>query len=70
VANADGKVVGFSTIARDINQGVWSTGATVGSLGAQRAYQAVLRLEELGGAGDVTGFQQAFPEAKEAVKRL
>jgi two-component system, sensor histidine kinase and response regulator len=43
---------------------------SVGSFGAQRAYQAALRLEELGGAGDVTGSQQAYPELEEAVSRL
>ena len=44
--------------------------ASVGSFGAQRAYQAALQLEELGGAGDVTGSQQAYPELEEAVRRL
>jgi HPt (histidine-containing phosphotransfer) domain-containing protein len=44
--------------------------ATVGIFGAQKAYQAALRLEELGGAGDVTGSQQACPELEEAVRRL
>jgi HPt (histidine-containing phosphotransfer) domain-containing protein len=44
--------------------------ASLGSYGAQRAYQAALQLEELGGATDVTGCQQAFPELEEAVKRL
>jgi hypothetical protein len=39
-------------------------------LATQRAYEAALRLEELGGAGDVTGFQQAYPELEEAVKHL
>jgi Transposase, Mutator family len=42
----------------------------LGSFGAQRAYQAALQLEELGGATDVTGCQHAFPELEEAVKRL
>jgi PAS domain S-box-containing protein len=44
--------------------------ASAGSFGAQRAYQAALRLEELGGAGDMTGSQQAYPELEEAVTRL
>jgi HPt (histidine-containing phosphotransfer) domain-containing protein len=44
--------------------------ASLGSFGAQRAYQAALQLEELGGATDVTGCQHAFPELEEAVKRL
>ena len=42
----------------------------MGSFGAQRAYQAALRLEELGEAGDVKGFQQAYPELEEAVMRF
>ncbi len=44
--------------------------ASVGQFGAQRASQAAARLEELGGAGDVTGFQQAYPELEEAVRHL
>jgi CheY-like chemotaxis protein len=44
--------------------------ASVGSFGAQRAYQAAQRLEDLGAAGDVTGSQQAYPELEEAVRRL
>ena len=44
--------------------------ASVGQFGAQRAYQAAARLEELGGAGDVTGSQQAYPELEEAVRHL
>jgi HPt (histidine-containing phosphotransfer) domain-containing protein len=44
--------------------------ASLGSFGAQRAYQAALQLEELGGATDVTRCQHAFPELEEAVKRL
>jgi CheY-like chemotaxis protein len=44
--------------------------ATVGSFGAQKAYEATLRLEELGAAGDVTGSQQAYPELEEAVRHL
>jgi HPt (histidine-containing phosphotransfer) domain-containing protein len=44
--------------------------ASLGSFGAQRAYQAALQSEELGGATDVTGSQHAFPELEEAVKRL
>ena len=44
--------------------------ASVGHFGAQKAYQAAMRLEELAGAGDVTGSQQAYPELEEAVKRL
>ncbi|HKB35191.1 MAG TPA: response regulator [Gemmataceae bacterium] len=44
--------------------------ATVGSFGAQRAYQAVVRLEELGRAGDVAGSQQAYPELEKAVRCL
>jgi hypothetical protein len=42
----------------------------VGQFGARRAYQAAARLEELGGAGDVTGSQQAYPELEEAVRHL
>jgi hypothetical protein len=42
----------------------------VGSFGAQRAYQAALRLEELGGAGDLTGSKEVYPEFEEAVIRL
>ena len=34
--------------------------ASVGSFGAQRAYQAALRLEELGDAGDLTGSKTLF----------
>jgi PAS domain S-box-containing protein len=44
--------------------------SSVGSFGAQRAYQAALQLEELGGGGDLTGSQQAYPELEEAVERL
>ena len=44
--------------------------ASVGQFGAERAYQAAARLEELGGAGNVTGFQQAYPELEEAVSHL
>ena len=44
--------------------------ASLGSFGAERAYQTALRLEELGGAGNVTGFQQAYPELEEAVRGL
>jgi PAS domain S-box-containing protein len=44
--------------------------STVGSFGAQRCYQAALRLEELGRAGEVTGFQRAHGELEEAVRRL
>jgi PAS domain S-box-containing protein len=44
--------------------------ASVGSFGAQRAYQAALRLEQLGGAGDLTGSKNALPELEEAVMRL
>ena len=44
--------------------------ASVGQFGAQRAYEAAARLEELGGAGDVTGSQQAYPELEEAVRHL
>jgi CheY-like chemotaxis protein/HPt (histidine-containing phosphotransfer) domain-containing protein len=44
--------------------------SSVGSFGAQRAYQAALRLEELGGAGDLTGSKKACPELEEAVLRL
>jgi len=44
--------------------------ASVGSFGAQRAYQAALRQEEQAGAGDVTGSQQAYPELVEAAERL
>jgi hypothetical protein len=42
----------------------------VGIFGAQRAYQAALRLEQLGAAGDVTGSQQAYPELEEALRHL
>ena len=38
--------------------------ASVGSFGAQRAYQAALRLEELGGAGDLTGLKKLFPSSR------
>ena len=41
-----------------------------GPIRCQRAYQAAARLEELGGAGDVTGSQQAYPELEEAVRHL
>ena len=44
--------------------------ASVGSFGAQRAYQAALRLEELGAAGDLTGSKNACPELEEAVTHL
>ncbi len=44
--------------------------ASVGQFAAHRAYQAAARLEELGGAGDVTGSQQAYPELEEAVRHL
>jgi CheY-like chemotaxis protein len=44
-------------------------GAVV-SFGAERAYQSALRLEELGEAGDVTGYQQGYPELEEAVRHL
>ena len=44
--------------------------ASVGQFGAQRAYHAAERLEELGGAGNVTGFQHAYPELEEAVRHL
>ncbi len=43
---------------------------SVGQFGAQRAYQAAARLEELGIAGDVTGSRQAYPDLEEAVKHL
>ncbi len=44
--------------------------ALVGSFGEQRAYQAALRLEELGDAGDLMGSKNAYPELEEAVMRL
>jgi len=44
--------------------------ASVGSFGAQRAYRAALRLEELGDAGDLTGSKDAIPELEKAVARL
>jgi CheY-like chemotaxis protein len=44
--------------------------AMVGSVAAQRAYKAALRLEELGRTGEVAGFRQAFPELEDAVSRL
>jgi PAS domain S-box-containing protein len=44
--------------------------STVGSFGAQPCYQAALRLEELGRAGEVTAFEQAHGELEEAVRRL
>ncbi len=44
-------------------------GAVV-SFGAERAYQAALRLEELAGAGDLTGCQNAYPGLEEAVRHL
>ena len=53
-----------------VEQAAHKLKAPVGSFGAQRAYQAALRLEELGEAGDVKGFQQAYPEFEEAVMRL
>ncbi len=53
-----------------VEQAAHKLKGSVGSLGAQRAYQAALRLEELGEAGDVKGFQQAYPEFEEAVMRL
>jgi CheY-like chemotaxis protein/HPt (histidine-containing phosphotransfer) domain-containing protein len=43
---------------------------TVGSFGAHRAYQAAQQLEELGGAEDVTGSKNAFPELEEAITHL
>ncbi|HUO08300.1 MAG TPA: PAS domain S-box protein [Phycisphaerae bacterium] len=42
----------------------------VGSFGAQRAYQAALRLEELGDTGDVSGSLQAHSELEAAVEQL
>ena len=44
--------------------------ASVGSFGAQQAYQATLRLEDLGAAGDLTGAKKAYSEFEEAVMRL
>ncbi|MGO9112245.1 MAG: response regulator, partial [Thermoguttaceae bacterium] len=44
--------------------------ASVGSFGAQRAYRAALRLEELGGAGDLAGSKKAYPELEEALMHL
>jgi PAS domain S-box-containing protein len=44
--------------------------STVGSFGALRCYEAAARLEELGRAGEVTGFQRAHGELEEAVGRL
>jgi two-component system, sensor histidine kinase and response regulator len=44
--------------------------ASVGSFGAQRAYEAAQQLEELGSAGDLIGSKNAFPALVEAVKRL
>ena len=43
---------------------------TLKSFGAQRAHEAALRLDGLGVAGDVTGYQQAYLELEEAVQRL
>jgi len=43
---------------------------SLGSLGAQRAYQAALRLEELGSAGELTGSKEAYAELEEAVRGL
>jgi two-component system, sensor histidine kinase and response regulator len=53
-----------------LERGAHKLKASVGQFGAQRASQAAARLEELGGAGDVTGFQQAYPELEEAVRHL
>ncbi len=53
-----------------VEQAAHKLNASVGSFGAQRAYQAALRLEELGEAGDVKGLQQAYPQFEEAVMRL
>jgi HPt (histidine-containing phosphotransfer) domain-containing protein len=44
--------------------------SVVASFGAQRAYQAALRLEDLGRAGDLAGSKKAYPELEEAVARL
>jgi two-component system, sensor histidine kinase and response regulator len=44
--------------------------SSVASFGAERAYRAALRLEELGGAGDVTGSKETFTELEEAITRL
>ena len=44
--------------------------ASVGSFGAQRAYQAALRLEEMGRDGNLMDSKNAYPELEEAVMRL
>ena len=44
--------------------------AAVGSLGARRSYEAALRMEQLGQAGDVAGFQSAYAELAETVGQL
>jgi PAS domain S-box-containing protein len=56
--------------AHVVEQAAHKLKASVGSFGARRAYQAALRLEELGEAGDAKGCQQAFPEFEEAVMRV
>jgi CheY-like chemotaxis protein/HPt (histidine-containing phosphotransfer) domain-containing protein len=53
-----------------VERGAHQLKAALGSFGAQSAYQAALRLEELGDAGDVTGCQQVYPELEKAVRRL
>jgi PAS domain S-box-containing protein len=44
--------------------------SAVGSLGAPRSYEAAQRMEQLGQAGDVAGFQPAYVELAEAVGQL
>jgi CheY-like chemotaxis protein/HPt (histidine-containing phosphotransfer) domain-containing protein len=44
--------------------------SAVGSLGARRSYEAALRMEQLGQAGDVAGFQPAYAELAETVGQL
>ena len=44
--------------------------SAVGALGAPKSYEAALRLEQLGQAGDVAGFQSAYAELAEAVGQL
>jgi HPt (histidine-containing phosphotransfer) domain-containing protein len=53
-----------------VERGAHQLKAALGSFSAQSAYQAALRLEELGDAGDVTGCQQVYPELEKAVRRL
>jgi PAS domain S-box-containing protein len=53
-----------------LERGAHKIKSTVGSLGARRSYEAAVRLEELGRAGDGAGLQEAYPELAEAVEDL